>query len=126
MRAAAIGALPCALALTAPTPCTRVCRYSSAFYDGRVCIGCFREEYEIEWWASMSASERGYALRDAADRRPDGDSFEGGASREDLLRDAEAWEALAAAGSGDDRQPPLGTVAIGGSSSIDSVMKATR
>ena len=117
-------ALPCRA--LAPSPCTRVCRYSSAFYEGRVCIGCFREEFEIEWWASMSASERGFALRDAADRRPDGDSFEGGASREDLLRDAEAWEALAAAGSGDDRQPPLGTVAIGGSSSIDSVMKATR
>ena len=89
-------ALPCRA--LAPSPCTRVCRYSSAFYEGRVCIGCFREEFEIEWWASMSASERGFALRDAADRRPDGDEFEGGASRRDLLRDAEAWEALAAAG----------------------------
>ena len=111
-------ALPCRA--LAPSPCTRVCRYSSAFYEGRVCIGCFREEFEIEWWASMSASERGFALRDAADRRPDGDFFEGGASREDLLRDAEAWEALAAAGSGDDRRPPLATVAVGGSSSMGS------
>ena len=32
------------------TPCNRICRYSNSFYNGQVCIGCFRDTYEIKMW----------------------------------------------------------------------------
>ena len=83
------------------TPCTRICRYNANFYDGQVCIGCYREAYEISTWNSMTHSERSYALLDAADRCEDRQSdennnqicnvFEGSVSRNDLKRQAEAW-----------------------------------
>ena len=39
------------------TPCTRICRYNADFFDGQVCIGCYREAYEIGTWTSMSPYE---------------------------------------------------------------------
>jgi glyoxylase I family protein len=97
------------------TPCTRICRYNADFYNGQVCIGCFREAYEIGRWNSMTASERSMALLDAADRYPDLDEedgqreekdttiptttsqnrmkFEGSISKSELLRQAEDWAA---------------------------------
>jgi predicted Fe-S protein YdhL (DUF1289 family) len=51
------------------SPCVRICRYNADLYDGVVCIGCFREAFEIASWNSFSASERLYALQDAIDRQ---------------------------------------------------------
>jgi predicted Fe-S protein YdhL (DUF1289 family) len=72
------------------TPCTRICRYNAEFFDGQVCIGCFRETYEISQWSSnMSNMERSYVLLDAADRVDS--AFEGSISKEELMRQASAW-----------------------------------
>lgn len=81
------------------TPCTRICRYNADFYDGQVCIGCFRDTFEISQWASMTNTERSYALMDAADRVDDVDNgpsllFEGAVSKEELLRQAKFWDGL--------------------------------
>jgi glyoxylase I family protein len=73
------------------TPCTRICRYNADFYEGQVCIGCFRETFEIGTWSSMSDMERSYALLDAADRSSE-EMFEGSVAKEELLRQARAWE----------------------------------
>ena len=51
-----------------PTPCIRICRYNANIYQGQVCIGCFREAYEIGTWSSMTPLEKYYTLLDAADR----------------------------------------------------------
>jgi glyoxylase I family protein len=103
------------------TPCTRICRYNADFYNGQVCIGCFREAYEIGTWNSMTTSERSMALLDAADRYPDDEvdtqeeeeegkreendttmrtktsqkriKFEGSISKSELLRQAQEWAA---------------------------------
>ena len=80
----------------AVTPCTRICRYNADFYGGQVCIGCFREGFEIGSWSSMSDMERSYALLDAADRSSE-EIFEGSVSKEELLRQARAWEERARA-----------------------------
>ena len=50
------------------TPCNRICRYNSNFYDGQVCIGCFREAYEIEYWQSQSLMQKAMTLLDCIDR----------------------------------------------------------
>jgi len=74
------------------TPCVRICRYNSEFYEGAVCIGCFRETFEIGNWASFTEEEKVYALQDALDRW-DGDAFPGSVSKEELdqqLRNAES------------------------------------
>jgi predicted Fe-S protein YdhL (DUF1289 family) len=77
-----------------PTPCIRICRYNADFYDGQVCIGCFREAFEISQWSSpgMSNVDRSYALLDASDRVDL--AFEGSISKEELLRQAQAWRDL--------------------------------
>jgi predicted Fe-S protein YdhL (DUF1289 family) len=71
------------------TPCVRICRYNSNFYDGAVCIGCFREAFEIGNWVSFGRQERRYALQDALERLSSLDcdsnqSFEGSISRMEL------------------------------------------
>jgi len=74
------------------TPCVRICRYNSDFYGGALCIGCFRETFEIGNWASFTEEEKIYALQDALDRW-DGDAFPGSISKEELeqqLRNAES------------------------------------
>ena len=58
------------------TPCVRICRYNSDFYNGVVCIGCFREAFEIGNWASFAPTERVYALQDALDRLESLDTME--------------------------------------------------
>ena len=73
------------------TPCTRICRYNADCYDGQVCIGCFREAYEIGTWASMTDMEKAYALLDAADRSSVQD-FEGSITKDELLRQAKHWQ----------------------------------
>jgi len=77
-----------------PTPCTRICRYNADFYSGSVCIGCFRDSFEIENWISMSSTDKMYALQHAADRCEENsniEQFEGGISRQELLRQARMW-----------------------------------
>jgi predicted Fe-S protein YdhL (DUF1289 family) len=78
------------------TPCNRICRYNANVYDGQVCIGCFRETFEIGAWQSMSASEKYFALLDAKDRleeyTDDGIAVEGAVSMEELERQAEFWK----------------------------------
>mmetsp|Transcript_23734 Transcript_23734/g.33303 ORF Transcript_23734/g.33303 Transcript_23734/m.33303 type:complete len:345 (+) Transcript_23734:355-1389(+) len=78
------------------TPCVRICRYNADFYDGQVCLGCYREAFEIGTWSGMSSIEKYFALLDAADRCPDDDSgvvFEGSTTRNELLQQAKAWKA---------------------------------
>ena len=84
------------------TPCVRICRYNADFYDGAVCIGCFREAYEIQTWASSSPQERIYTLEDALDRQEEARDnhddeeedpvFPGSISREDLLCQLEYYK----------------------------------
>jgi predicted Fe-S protein YdhL (DUF1289 family) len=71
------------------TPCVRICRYNAGFYNGAVCIGCFREAYEIQTWESSSPQERVYTLEDALDRYNHMEEpllFPGSISREELVR----------------------------------------
>ena len=93
------------------TPCVRICRYNANFYDGQICIGCYRDAYEISSFLDMTGKEKAWALLDAADRVPEGcDVIEGdesgdetdvgtsncdfsaAISKEELLRQAKYWE----------------------------------
>ena len=93
------------------TPCVRICRYNANFYDGQICIGCYRDAYEISSWPSFTGQEKSWALLDAADRVPEGcDVIEGdesgdatdagtsscdfsaAISKDELLRQAKYWE----------------------------------
>ena len=96
------------------TPCVRICRYNANFFAGQICIGCYRDEYEISSWAMSSAQEKSWALLDAADRVPEGCDanqnvvkseggedttsntcscdFTGAISKDELLRQAKYWE----------------------------------
>lgn len=84
-----------------PTPCTWICRYNGNCYDGKVCIGCFRDTHDIAQWSSMSPSEKMFSLEDAADRCRDLSSdgkdtdtcFEGGISEIALRYQATLWGA---------------------------------
>mmetsp|Transcript_6476 Transcript_6476/g.14147 ORF Transcript_6476/g.14147 Transcript_6476/m.14147 type:complete len:204 (+) Transcript_6476:220-831(+) len=88
------------------TPCTRICRYNANFYDGQVCIGCYRDTFEISTWDGMSAMEKSFACLDAADRITPADTVDGGddgtdeefggaISRQELERQARYWEKIA-------------------------------
>jgi len=88
------------------TPCTRICRYNANFYDGQVCIGCYRDTFEISAWDGMSAMEKSFACLDAADRITPADTVDGGddgtdeefggaISRQELERQARYWEKIA-------------------------------
>jgi len=85
-----------------PTPCTRICRYNANCYDGKVCIGCFRDTHDIAQWSSMSRAEKVFSLEDAADRCHDLSArgsditetcFEGGISEAALRAQATLWDA---------------------------------
>lgn len=79
------------------TPCVRICRYNQNFYDGQVCIGCFREAYDIGAWVSFDATERLYALEDALDRCKGDDeddkvlAFQGSISQKALEQQVSAY-----------------------------------
>ena len=85
------------------TPCNRICRYNSNFYDGQVCIGCYREAYEIECWQSQTPMQKAMTLLDCIDRCNDNnmndkkkfDGFDGSISVEELTRQYEHWSSLA-------------------------------
>lgn len=94
------------------TPCVRICRYNANFYDGQICIGCYRDAHEISSWPKLTGQEKAWALLDAADRVPEGcniveegdargdgaDSgscdFSAAISKDELLRQAKYWEKL--------------------------------
>ena len=84
-------------AVVPPTPCVRICRYSRDFYDGQVCIGCFREAFDIAQWVHLDNQERVYALEDALDRydteNDAASCFEGAISREALQSQLRAYQA---------------------------------
>jgi predicted Fe-S protein YdhL (DUF1289 family) len=96
-----------------PTPCNRICRYNANVYDGEVCIGCFRDGYEISQWSRMTADEKACALEDAADRLAAitmsssstrtsegfGAGLGGSVSENELRRQAEGWKTWTGEGS---------------------------
>ncbi|KAJ1482469.1 hypothetical protein T484DRAFT_1952165 [Baffinella frigidus] len=87
-RAGARGA-QCAVAVGASAggqnPCVRICRYKAAVADGQVCIGCFRDQYEIANWSKLSEQDRKLALQDVADRRAEwGDVDDVAKARDEL------------------------------------------
>lgn len=51
------------------SPCVKICKYDDAFMSGMVCIGCFREQYEITNWLSMTEKERDLAYIDIRSRK---------------------------------------------------------
>jgi predicted Fe-S protein YdhL (DUF1289 family) len=51
------------------SPCVKICKYDDNFMNGMVCIGCFREQYEITNWLSMSEKERDLAYIDIRNRK---------------------------------------------------------
>ena len=51
------------------SPCVKICKYDSKFMDGMVCIGCFREQYEITNWLKLSTDEKKQALIDIEERK---------------------------------------------------------
>jgi predicted Fe-S protein YdhL (DUF1289 family) len=76
------------------TPCVRLCRYNSNFFNGQVCIGCFRETYEISQWSSLDNREKACALQDAFDRWQCSSSFatlDGSITGDELMQQADAW-----------------------------------
>jgi glyoxylase I family protein len=83
------------------TPCTRMCRYNADFFGGQVCIGCYREAFEIGTWGSMSPSQKYIALLDAIDRRDENTAskgsslaLDGSISLDELKRQADYWKEL--------------------------------
>ena len=51
------------------SPCIKICKYDVDFMNGMVCIGCFREQYEIANWLRMNEKERDLAYIDIRDRK---------------------------------------------------------
>ena len=49
--------------------CISICKYDQNFFEGQVCIGCFREQYEIMNWHKMSKEERKAAEKDIMIRK---------------------------------------------------------
>jgi predicted Fe-S protein YdhL (DUF1289 family) len=90
------------------TPCNRICRYNTNVYDGHVCIGCFRDTYEISHWEGMTPQEKAYTLDDAAVRlaeqlstkttttndNEDGRRWYGSVSETELREQANQWRTL--------------------------------
>ena len=58
------------------SPCIKICKYNEGFMDGQVCIGCFREQFEITNWLRMSDEEKTLALKDADERREEFKKFD--------------------------------------------------
>jgi glyoxylase I family protein len=81
------------------TPCNRICRYNSNFFDGQVCIGCYREAFEVECWQSQTPLQKAMTLLDCIDRCNDSSrddkKFDGSISVEELNRQYDHWSSLA-------------------------------
>ena len=50
------------------TPCVNICKYDKNFMDGFVCVGCFREQYEITNWSKLSSKEKAIIYQDITSR----------------------------------------------------------
>lgn len=73
------------------TPCVRICRYNQNIYNGNVCIGCYREVFEIANWDRMTNMEKSVTLLDAADRCNRDEDDTTLLIKEELLRQAKVW-----------------------------------
>ena len=51
------------------SPCVKICKYDNRFMDGMVCIGCFRAQFEITNWLTMSSVEKERVFVDIEERR---------------------------------------------------------
>ena len=51
------------------SPCVKICKYEDAFLNGMVCIGCFREQFEITNWIKMSENEKKKSILDTLERK---------------------------------------------------------
>ena len=51
------------------SPCVKICKYKENFMAGKVCIGCFREQYEITNWVKMNNSEKLLVIEDTKERK---------------------------------------------------------
>ena len=51
------------------SPCVKICKYDKNFMNGMVCIGCFREQFEITSWTSMSANQKKEVIENSKERR---------------------------------------------------------
>ena len=51
------------------SPCVKICKYKKDFMAGKVCIGCFREQYEITNWVKMNNSEKLLVIEDTKERK---------------------------------------------------------
>lgn len=73
------------------TPCVRICRYNGDFYGGNVCIGCFRDDFDIRNWETFDDTEKLYSIMDALDRW-NGEGFPASIDKEFLKRQLAAYE----------------------------------
>jgi len=51
------------------SPCIKICKYKKDFMAGKVCIGCFREQFEITNWVKMNNSEKLLVIEDTKERK---------------------------------------------------------
>ena len=51
------------------SPCVKICKYKKDFMAGKVCIGCFREQFEITNWVKMNNSEKLLVIEDTKERK---------------------------------------------------------
>ena len=58
------------------TPCVNICKYDKNFMDGFVCIGCFREQYEITNWSKLSSKEKAIIYQDITSRMSEYKKFQ--------------------------------------------------
>ena len=56
-------------AIKIKSPCVKICKYDSSFLNGMVCIGCFREQYEITNWIKMTVNEKKKSIIDTKHRK---------------------------------------------------------
>jgi predicted Fe-S protein YdhL (DUF1289 family) len=77
------------------TPCVRICRYNSNFYNGQVCIGCYREVYEIGTWQGMTNNKKSLTLLDCIERcntqQHESGGFDGAITIEELTQQYMYW-----------------------------------
>ena len=51
------------------SPCIKICKYKKDFMAGKVCIGCFRGQFEISNWVKMNNSEKLLVIEDTKERK---------------------------------------------------------
>jgi len=49
--------------------CVSICKYNPNLFNGRVCVGCFREQHEIRNWHKMTEEERKVVKKDVIIRK---------------------------------------------------------